>query len=208
MTTTVLAVDFEACDSAGTWIAFAAGVFSYPDGTAVERLVRIVKRPMEVYDYQRKAFWLNRHPKAHEWLQERAQAIETAEAAETELAQFVREAHRRYPQLQVISDNPTFDLRLLDNILCSRGLPPCSIRADMSWTHAICTYSHAISAQQWIGTRNLDAMHRSMFGGTSNRTVSDKDPLHTPWKDLITMVNNYFMVQDILLHCQMPKKYI
>lgn len=198
MQQTVLAVDFESCDARGTWIAFAAAVFQYPGGQMIDSIVRAVRRPVESYDEPRRAFWFANHLEAHKWIERIAQPITRTHALEGELCEFVRRAHRNYPHLTVLSDNPAFDLRLLDNMLCDRGMPVCSARDNGAWTHPMCSFSFSVALQKWAVAHNWSEMQRHLLTKTRATQPLNTDPLHTPLRDVIAMVNRYFVTLDTL----------
>lgn len=195
----VFTVDFEACDGYGLWIAYAAGVFSYPSGRCIESLVRYIKRPLSAYDDARKEFWLVNHKTAHDWICTHGEDISHEEKYERELVQFIREAHRRYPHMRVISDNPSYDLRILDNLCQKYKAPPCTQRHDGKWHHPICTYTYALVVQLWLGTRNTDLLY-NMSAAKHQRTTRQSDscePPHTPWTDVQQLVYKYFRILDL-----------
>lgn len=180
-----LCVDFEACDAKGAWIAVAAGIFSYPSRCVVDMFMRAVRRPTYEYDQKRRVFWFVEHRAAHDWLMEIALAPEEIPTVERELAKFVREAHRRFPGLEVLSDNPAYDLRMLDNIMQRHDQPPVTERHDGSWARPTCTISFAHAAQMLLG--------RDWSAPTGTPRA---EPPHTPWRDVQDIVDAHFRVLD------------
>jgi hypothetical protein len=203
----ILTVDFESCDAYGTWIAYAAGIFSYPSGKVLRKLVRYIRRPIDQYDYKRKAFWLNKQRVAHDFIQNQAWDQSQEKKLELELVNFVREAHRQYPQLQVVSDHPTFDLRILDNMLQKHSKPLCTERHNGNWHHPVCTFTYGLSVQEWGGYKNIDALYQTSFGTMATGREVDghvDEPLHTPWRDVMRIVGKYFKVLDIVGKFKVP----
>ena len=60
---------------------------------------------------------------------------------EKKIVWLVRWIKENYKSFWTISDNPSFDIRLLDNILSKHNEPSISIRSDGSFFQPICTWS-------------------------------------------------------------------
>jgi hypothetical protein len=175
-----LSIDFEACDGYGKWIAFAVGVFEYYTGTVLHKMIRYIRRPPEEYDTQRQVFWSNNR-QAHQWILQHA--VDTpANKVEDELCRFVRNMWVLYPRLRVVSDNPSFDIRILDNMLAEREMPLCNMSSRGEWSHVICSYSVQRSLQCAIYPRVKDTFTSHMA--------------HTPWFDVCQKMNQFFCVLD------------
>lgn len=200
----VLVVDFEAYRvDDRSWMAFAAAICAYPKGFIMESITRILKIPIEQYDEPRKQFWTGQAKESHEYLIAHGSDPSCAEQYELELVKFVRDAHRKYPTLQIISDNPSFDICLLDNILLKHKQPASCYRANGTWTHTICTYSFQVALQDAYHTKNLHMVHRRFYG--YNRLVlrqvdnisADESIAHTPYHDIMRVASNYFIALDL-----------
>jgi hypothetical protein len=183
----VLCVDFEACNTNGTWLAFAAVIMEYPSRRIMSSIEHSIQRMEYEYDHKTKRFW-QKHKQAFRYITQRARPAQERFQVEQYLVSFLRDAHWRYPDIQVISDHPTFDLRLLDNILERFGVSLCSFRQDGSWHHPICTISYkkavdVILHQQPVTKRFV------------NPIVSIP---HTPLYDSVQICLDYFETIDRL----------
>lgn len=113
MTLTILTLDFETSDQHGRYLmAFAAAVFEYPSGKCVRSLE--VRRVCDMfqYDTRTKAFW-NDNTEALVYMMSVVPDVMFA----SKLASFVDQVHRDFPNVQIVSDNPAFDISLVNMIL-------------------------------------------------------------------------------------------
>ena len=200
----VLSVDFEAYRfEDNSWFGFSAAICGYPMGCIVDSITRILKVPVEFYDEPRKHFWLTLHPKSHEYMYTHGEDMQKRKHFEMELVKFVRDAHRKYTALTVISDNPSFDIRLLDMLLAEYKAPASCYRADGTWHHVVDTASYQMALQDCFHTKSLLSIHRKWF--TRNRLivrqVDNVQPehaiLHTPLYDCLQVASAYFIALDL-----------
>ena len=200
----VLTIDFEAYRfDDDSWLAFSVGICTYPMGCILDSLTRILKIPLDMFDQPRKHFWQIMHPESYAYLQRQGEDAANREVYEKELVQFVRDAHRKYENLSIISDNPTFDVTLLDTILTKHGAPKSCFRHDSTWTHIVDTRTYQDAIQDCFQTKNLTAIHRKAFG--RNRLIVrqvDNIPhehaiVHTPFYDCMKVASSYFIALDL-----------
>ena len=147
-----------------SWFGFSVAICTYPMGSIIDSLTRILNVPFDEFDEPRRRFWNDVHPASLAYLRSEGKDMKFREEFEKELSSFVRRAHDKYPKLVVTSDNPTFDIRLLDIILLKHKVPAVCFRSDGTWTHVVDTVSYQNAVQDFYKATDLRKVHQSIFG--------------------------------------------
>jgi hypothetical protein len=74
------------------------------------------------------------------------------EEAEQQVVAFVRNAKRAYPFFFAVSDNPTFDVAMLDHILEKYGEPSLCQRTPTVYLQVLCTWSYKLACARSNGS--------------------------------------------------------
>jgi hypothetical protein len=188
----VLTVDFEACNGQGTWMSYCCAVAHYPERIILCEVRATVKRPAQSYDDVRRDFWFNKHRAAYDALQA---YVSEVKSAELQLVQFVQRAHQDHPFLQVVSDNPAFDLHLLNDMLMRHGYPTSNFRMNGKWCAPICTRSFIKCYRLLQGGAELPPAPVSQSAFSVDAVVGIP---HTPWFDVRKILSDYFNCCDAI----------
>jgi hypothetical protein len=130
----IFSVDFESVDIYGDmWIAFAAIVMDTDTEQVVQQIHRYVPRDINVFSDMQMYFWFHQNLEAYTYMMKRCICGKNPIPLEIELANFARRMHTLYPDLIVIGDNPSFDYRLLNNILRDTRSLPMHYRNNYSY---------------------------------------------------------------------------
>jgi len=189
-----MVVDFEASDQHGRYImSCAVAVFEFPSGKCLRSLE--VRRTYERFhfDSRTKAFWDGNSKALAYMLSAVPDPMFSAK-----LATFVDQAHRDFPNVQILSDNPAFDISLINTILQSQ----MQARVEFRYTHANGTPVEDRSMGRF--TKVIDS---STYRKAVGMYVELDDPpapkfpqelldagacAHTPLYDCYVIANNYF----------------
>lgn len=186
-----LAIDFESIDTHGTWLSYAMVVAEYPSGKVLEERVSGCKRKLANYHPKTKIFWL-KNEDAHGHILTQYGHLDPI-SEETLLCQFLQSICMKYQDLHVVSDNPQFDIRILDNILRKNKKEPISSRSN-SYFPTTCAWSYKQAVMSVLGR---SAFKRTKKGG--NREVDQNILLrHCPLSDCMRILSNHFHVLDVI----------
>lgn len=188
-----MTVDFEAVNKKGTWFAYAIMVAEYPSGKLIDIKYSGCERDNKDYDEITHMFW-NKHQKAHEQLINTGKG-KIAEIEELLLCEYISEIVKKYPKIYVISDNPQYDIRLLDNMLQLYNFPPISVRGNKMYFQCICTWSFKMGIIALFGKNTIiDDMDTT----TDRQVDAYFGPRHTPKADCARIISQHFKVMDII----------
>src|SRR6185369_12374688 len=144
-------VDIEAIDT-DIWLSMAFVVALYPDGTIVAMEEFFVDRSDHVIQYEPiKRFWEN-NSSALAYNMSRGIGVSEV-AAETQICRYVNELRRSDPHFFLVSDNPSFDVRILDGILINHGHLALSQRTPDMYAQTLCTWSFQMAFAELFDTK-------------------------------------------------------
>lgn len=191
-----MTIDFESVNQNGKWFAYAIMIASYPSGEILDTKESICHRSVEDYDDVTRDFW-EKHPEAYEQLMWKS-SNNTPEQQEIELCKYVSNILLKYPHIYIISDNPQYDIRLLDNILERHSFSPVALRSNNLYLQCICTWSFKMGVISILGKP-----HKHFFTKkpniSKNRRVDDYfGPKHMPIADCAYILSQHFGVMDIV----------
>lgn len=186
-------VDFKCANRKGAWLCYCIMVSEYPTGTILYSTVGYCHRHAGVYDESTMAFW-NKHRRSYDLIV--SEYADNVQDAELLLCQYIGHIVREFPNARVISDNPQYDIRILDNVLTSHGWEPVSCRGG-SYSQCVCTVSFE---------RAVLAMYKHTPPTTGtlkyNRDLyRDFGPRHTPKADCARILARHFDMLDIIQSC-------
>jgi hypothetical protein len=188
-----LCVDFESTNQTGCWWAYGCMLVSYPDGDVWQSLESYCERQASDFDDDTSQFWA-KHPESYQRLRHLAQGRDQ-DTEEKKLCAFIQNVTDTHPGIVMVSDNPQFDLRMLDNMLLKHGYPVCGKRKDR-YSRAISTLSFCHGVKSVVGNHSYNKLKLTLKSG--RRPVDlHKGTLHCPLFDCAAIVANYFDAMDI-----------
>jgi hypothetical protein len=188
-------IDFESANP-DMWCSFGAVVASYPQGTILDTIEVRCSRTGEDFEHT-STFW-KQHPKAH-----KHNTTNTLDPilAEKHIVSFIEQLNRKYFNFYLVSDNPSNDVRLLDNILIDHDMKGIAFRPN-GYRQSICTWSFRIGIQrsmklstQTVSTIIRDHVHRHKK--TPLYTMMSAGERHTPLVDACHILQQHFIMMDI-----------
>ncbi len=202
---TFVVLDVEAIDI-GLWFSMAFVIAKYPSGVIVAMEEMFVDR--NGYQIQNESiadFW-KRKPKAFEYNMQRGLGVSEA-VAEARVCSYIHELRRKTPHFFLVSDNPSFDVRILDGILIKHGNPPLSDRGFAMYAQVLDTWSYRMSLARIFNTKSpmlFQHPHVCKLLGIAHST-QNKPPIeepnatlrHTPLHDCCEILATFFRCLDL-----------
>lgn len=134
-----LTFDFEAVNRNGLWWACGIVLAEYPTRKVLDHRLFIVDRRVRDFDKHTMSFW-SKNVAAFMFLRNHSTAV-SEQKAEIELIDYLNSVWKKYVRVKIISDNPQFDVRLMDNILIKNGQPVLALRVPNKYLYVTCTRS-------------------------------------------------------------------
>jgi len=149
---TFVAIDVENFDI-GAWFSMAFVISRYPSGSIVAMEEIFVDRSEQVIHNGSVAdFWL-KNSDAFDYNMRRGIGVSEA-VAEQRVCNYIEELRRKTPHFFCISDNPSFDIAILDNILTKHGFAPLSDRGGDLYAQVLDTWSYRLSLARIFNTKS------------------------------------------------------
>jgi hypothetical protein len=165
-------VDFEASDAKGSWFAYGVAVTTFPSAEVL--FLRSGVRARQHVDKVTSEFW-DLNPDASAYFE--ARSLE-APATELDICAAVDEIFRSFPGVIFVSDNPCFDIFILDSILRSNNKPPVSLYSGI-YIKPVCTSSFEAAVRLTRG-KSFRKQNKCYFG-----------PPHTPAADCVSILMSH-----------------
>lgn len=202
MTKHFLTIDFESVTQTSKWFAYALMLVEYPSGKIVQCKEGGCKRVLSEYDVESKIFW-NKHKNAHDYLLKKHENVsDDIEIEEFNLCSCIRQIIQDFPNVYIVSDNPQYDIRLLDNMLEKYNFPPISVRGPDIYYQCICTWSFQLATLALLDLKREDInnyLHNNKL--LKQRQIDSYFGLrHTPTADCARILNEHFQLMDIVYH--------
>ena len=175
-------LDFE-CFEPQEWQSMAIMVSRGPHVVDVLRASCDRAEPTHT---QTRAFW-SRHPKAFQHNLGEGKGRDRV-SEEQRICQYVTSLRARYPRFYLLSDNPEFDIALLNSILRRASLPPISSRSDGLYLQTICTWSSRLVLRM-LG---VPVPRENRVAPAATRLA------HTPEFDCRRILNDYLCTLDAI----------
>jgi hypothetical protein len=195
-----ISVDFEAIDE-NVWWSFGLIVSNYPLGNVIQKFQVGCDRSTHICENKEiNEFW-KKHPAAYE-ANRLIGGKNTQKEAEWAIVHFIREIKKKY-NFFLISDNPAFDVKILDDILARNGEKAICFRKG-DYLQCLDTWTFRLATMQILGLKSsdLNRVHANL-----NRPLREMDficqddqtefPRHTPVFDACQLALQYFKVKDI-----------
>ena len=188
-TRTCLTVDVEVFDT--EWVAIGLLIAEYPSGKVLDHLETACTRE-EVCSRTKTCFW-NRHHRAKLYI-ERLGHGQCNPFEEKRITNFVWKWLDAVPTLYLISDNPTFDLNILQDIT-TRVSPTRNILIrNGNYFQPVCTWSMKLALQMMYPEKRTTYKNRV--------SVPHCGIPHTPLYDCLNIMNHHFDVLDDIFDLQ------
>ena len=186
-----LIVDFE-CTEPNQWQS--VGIVLYERRGTRGRIVRTLHVACDRGDLlpssASQAFWTrNRAAFDYNVKMGKGRSIETAE---TEICAFVSEIKGSFPHFFLLSDNPEYDVALLNSILTRHDLPVMSHRSETIYHQAICTWT----SRRTLGLLGIKHQTTDLVG--LGRYQAQGILAHTPLFDCMKILNDYLCTLDMV----------
>ena len=194
-----ITIDFESVNARAGWFAYGIFVAEYPSGKLHEVHDGYCVRDEKEFDDVTRAFW-EKNQLAWKTIEARKKN-HTEEEAEKILCQQIQEITARYPMAYVVSDSPSYDVRILDNILTKNGFPAISNRQKKHYYQTICTWSFQMAVLAMFRIKSNEVRQKLMNHQfyTANREVDNFfGPRHTPNGDCARILSNHFCILDLM----------
>lgn len=198
-----LCIDFEAINQQGDWWAYGCMLAHYHNGAILESIESYCDRSPEEFDAATREFW-DTHPEARDRIKQKAVGLDR-ETEEKRLCDFIQSVFSQQSSVHVVTDNPQFDLRLLDNLLVKHGFPVIAMRAGC-YVHSVCSVSYRHGALSGIGKETWDRVSGLVKDSAYYRPVARYQGLHhCPLFDCARILASHFNTMDIIyLYRQNP----
>ena len=192
-------VDFE-CTEPNQWQS--VGIVLYERRGTCGRIVRKLHvacdRGDTVSSSTSRVFW-SRNKAAFDY-NVRMGKGRSIEAAETDICAFVVDLKRAFPHFYLLSDNPEYDVALLNSILTRHDLSVMSHRSETIYHQAICTWS----SRRTLGLLGLKHQTTDMVGLCR---YHERGMLaHTPLFDCMKILNDYLCTIDSIAQHTVPRR--
>ncbi len=205
---TYVVVDIETIDI-NVWFSMAFVISRYPSGTIVAMEEMFVDRSgYSIQNQNVRDFWLL-HEDAFQHNLHRGIGV-SEYAAETHVCNYINELRRKTPHFFLISDNPSFDVRILDSILIKHGHAALSDRGPDLYAQVLDTWSYRLALARVFNTKSpklfqhpfvANLLADSQISRAVERavTVKRKQPSlrHTPQHDCCQILTCFFKCLDI-----------
>lgn len=192
-------VDFECVNIRGTWLSYGAVLSAYPSRRVISSIQATCHRSESEYDTHTLQFW-KKHPEAHRSILVEASPNIAVNTLERHMCEYVRGVLNTYPNVFVVSDNPQFDIRILDNMLTQHGYPPVSYRPNGRYFQTLCTWSYRQAILGVLPSRTRSVLSRHAISSRTSMSQLDslKGVAHTPIHDCANILESHYAHLDIL----------
>lgn len=187
--TIYVAIDFEAVNKKGLWWACGIVVCETPSQKVLFSHMHVCKREKEDFDDTTMKFWKN-HPGAFNLLKNFPRTRPPA-VCEAQICTQLTTLFATYPKVFFLSDNPQFDIAILDSMLQRHDLPTIAHRCENMYMHTICTRSFFIGAKM-ARRGHVSRMYYPQGSELQRLLVSGFD--HTPIKDAARIISQHLAV--------------
>lgn len=202
-----MAVDFENIDTNVWWTA-AFVICHYPSGDILEEHLFYADRSKHQIESDAiKCFWDN-NIEAFEHNQSCANREPLEE--EKKMCLFIEDIKKRMPYFFLVSDHPTFDIHILDDILVRHGKTIMSNRSPTMFRQPLDCWSYSLNLAHILNTSIKYINDHPRALATSLRTdrwiyiklhSEEYYYKHIALNDTYRMLVNFFRILDITQAC-------
>jgi len=209
---TYVVVDIETIDT-NVWLSMAFVISRYPSGTIVAMEEMFVDRTSHIIQNESiRSFW-QLHDDAYQHNLQRGIGVSEL-VAEHRVCSYINELRRKTPHFFLVSDNPSFDVRILDGILTKHGHPSLSDRGPGLYAQVLDTWSYRLALARVFSTKSPKLfqhpfVHR-LFDTQNNPHSTERaiehaamskrkqtSVRHTPLHDCCQIMTCFFKCLDI-----------
>lgn len=196
----VVTVDFETISPTETWFAYCVMLSKYPEGTILQCELGAY-RPFG--ENPPNKFW-RKNQTSYQYILKHMVNCDNGKKNiddhEKNLCQTINTILQKYPHCTIISDNPSFDIKILDNLLLKHGFNVSSNRGHDIYYQCVCTWSFRISVCTLLRISNLKlySFVKQYVNNITREVDGNLGPKHTPKADCARILSQYFQLLDII----------
>ena len=192
-----MTIDFESIAD-NKWIAASFMIAEYPSGQIIETNEFGCYRHISEYSDKSIIFW-HKNPKAWKYIKDKF-AHHDRKIEEINMCLKINQILDTYPNIHLISDNPQFDIKMMDNILSEHGYEFTSSRKYNSYRQCLCTWSfqRAIAIQHGMTVHQLSRRYSQIQLSNELQIHTYYGHPHTPIYDCSKILINHFKLRKYL----------
>jgi hypothetical protein len=198
----IMCVDIEIFQHQPKWSTIGILIVKWPCGSILDSFETGCARGTNSLSRETKLFW-DKYPSAYKYNIELCKNKKVYEE-EKNISHFVSTWLKKHPNIYIISDNPTFDISMLQNIYQNNAiredqkdpLPSIMIR-NGNYYQPICTWSVKRTLQLMFNV-NFKYIPRALYREVSQMANDPLHILHTPLYDCSKIVSEYFLMLDYM----------
>ena len=206
--TTFVTIDFESYNT-GVWWTCAIVAMEYRSGN-IKSIAEFACDRSELAMCENTAGFWDKHGDAFLINHEHGKGRDV-EQEEKKICAYIVHLKKTDPSFYLISDSPSHDVMLLDEILRKHGHDPISKRSDTTFHQTVCTWSFRLAVGHLLNVKPRNVIHTFRHFSARRKIESDirskhvvfEDrvynigPSHTPLCDCFNILLNHFKILDI-----------
>ena len=196
----ILAVDIEVFQNAPKWTTIGIVLSKWPSGEIIDTLETGCMRGYNNVSTDKKLFW-ETHDAAYRYNINLCKN-KRVYAEEDRISMFMKKWLTEYPNLYIISDNPSFDISMLQLIYQNHGsrqkhspVPSIMIRNNVYY-QPICTWSMKRTIQMTTGMK-MKHINKDRTRDVFKKAHDQSGIRHTPLFDAFKITDEYFSMLDL-----------
>ena len=201
MTRIVLGVDIEVFQNAPKWSTIGMIIAKWPCGSIIDTFETGCMRGSNTLATDKVAFW-GKHTAAYEYNNNLCKTKKVYEEEER-ISTFLSKWLKQYPSLYIVSDNPAFDIAMLQTIYQNHAIrqkispvPSIMIRNHIYY-QPICTWSMKRTIQLITGI-NAKYMKKYTERDIYKMSHDLSGIIHTPLFDTSKIIDEYLTLLDFI----------
>ena len=197
----ILGVDIEVFQNVPKWSSIGMIVAKWPCGTILDKFETGCMRGSNTLGSDKVAFW-GKHTDAYKYNNNLCKSKKVYEEEER-ISVFLSKWLKQYPNVYIVSDNPSFDIAMLQNIYQGHAirqkispLPSIMIRNQVYY-QPICTWSMKRSIRLITGM-NVKYMKKDTNRDIYKMSHNPSGIPHTPLFDTAKILDEYLSILDFV----------
>ena len=194
-------IDLESYPRNDVWQAFGAVAVMMPECSVVSHYTKFCDRSEIVErNDDNIAFWKN-NDNSFQYNMTNGAGI-NVENAERDIVNYLCGLKQNFPHFYLVSDCPSFDIRLVNNMMVKHGHTALADRGSGIYHQAICTWSTRQTLQMLLGisSKELKQLITTFIKKQEPTQLSllanNCGLVHTPLADAYRILSNYFDLLD------------
>ena len=200
----VLCVDIEVFQHQPKWTTIGIMVAKYPCGSILDMFETGCVRQTNTIAPDKRSFW-NKYPDAYEYNIKLCKNKKVYEE-EKRISAFVSKWMKKHPNLYIISDNPAFDIAMLQTIYQNNAQRNDPTQTNISsitiregqYYQPVCIWTMKRCVQLLTGTNIKYLKQKNKHHAISNMAHDKNNILHTPLYDASKIIDEYFLLLDFI----------